>query len=609
MNLSSKRKNILPIWSVALVLFTVTAVASAQQHKNAPAPAAPRAAAPNRPAQAPHAAPAQHPGGNPNAAQRPGGANANNRGPGGANNPNNRGGANNANNRPGGANNPNNRGGANNANNRPGGANANNRGPGGANNPNNRGGANNANNRGGANNANNRGGANNANNRGQAGANNRGQAGANRPGGANANNRAPGGANRHQPAGSRQVALKSGGHATLRKDGKVRSIQTAHGMRIDHGMRGERRVVAQRNGRQVVAMGRHGGYSQRAYYRNGNRAYVQRTYYVNGQSYAYAYRTTYYGGYPYYGYAPAYYYGPAYYGWAYNPWPQPVYYNWGWAGQPWYGYYGPYYQPYPAYPYASLWLTDYLISVNLQAAYAAAEQGALAPRQFGPESSDMFASLWSSDPLVAASLAAGYGSGSYLFAPAAAVKGSGTQLSPEVKQAIADQIKKEIAAEKDAAANKGKEKDAAGDEVPAALDPNTRYFVVSSSLDLTTSNGDECALTQGDVIYRTGDTPDDDKMVDATVKASKKDECAIGATVGVEVSDLQDMHNALRQTMDEGLKKLAENSGKNGLPTAPDTKTTAGEVPPPAPDSNVADDLQQTQKDADQAEAEVQQSN
>jgi hypothetical protein len=57
------------------------------------------------------------------------------------------------------------------------------------------------------------------------------------------------------------------------------------------------------------------------------------------------------------------------------------------------------------------------------------------------------------------------------------------------------------------------------------------------------------------------------------------------------------------------LKKLADNAGKDGLPAAPDTKTTAGEVPPPAPDANVADDLSQTQKDADQAEAEVQKPN
>ena len=179
----------------------------------------------------------------------------------------------------------------------------------------------------------------------------------------------------------------------------------------------------------------------------------------------------------------------------------------------------------------------------------------------------------------------------------------------DVKKAISEQMKNEIAAEKDAAANKDNETAAKGDQLPSALDPKIRYFVVSVDEDLTTSDGNECALTPGDVVYRTGDKPDDDKMVDATVKSAKKDECPVGATVGIDVSDLQDMHNSLRQTMDEGLKKLAENNGKNGLPAAPDTKTTAGEVPPPAPDSNVQDDLAQTQKDADQAEAEAKQPN
>jgi hypothetical protein len=59
--------------------------------------------------------------------------------------------------------------------------------------------------------------------------------------------------------------------------------------------------------------------------------------------------------------------------------------------------------------------------------------------------------------------------------------------------------------------------------------------------------------------------------------------------------------------MDAGLKSLAENSGKNGVPAAPDTSTTAGEVPPPTPDANVESDLQQQEKEADQTEAEVSQ--
>jgi hypothetical protein len=379
-------------------------------------------------------------------------------------------------------------------------------------------------------------------------------------------------------------------------------------MTINHGVHGERRIVSTHNGRQVVSTGKRGGYSQRAYYSHGGNTYVQRTYYVGGQSYAYGYRSYYYGGYPYYGYAPSYYYGPAYYGWAYNPWPAPVTYGWGWGAQPWYGYYGPtYFQPYPVYPTAAFWLTDYLIAANLQAAYeaqAAAESGEVEPQQLGPQPADMIASLWTADPLIAANLEAAYGP--YMLG-AAAAKGNGTQLSPEVKQAISDEMKQEIAAEQ--AAAKGTQKAAGGDEVPAALDHKIRIFVVSSNLDATTSDGVECGLTPGDVISRTGDTPDDDHMVDATVKSSKKDDCAVGVSVGVDVGDLQEMHNQLRIQMDAGLKTLAEKQGKDGIPAAPDTKTQAGEVPPPAPDTNVANDLQQQKKDADQAEAEAQQPN
>jgi hypothetical protein len=401
--------------------------------------------------------------------------------------------------------------------------------------------------------------------------------------------------------------MKNGGSATFRKDGKVRTIQS-HGMTINHGVHGGRRIESVHNGRRVVSVGRHGGYSQRAYYRHGGREYSQRTYYRGGHYYAYGYRNYYYGGHPYYGYAPAAYYGPAYYGWAYNPWPAPVTYGWGWGGSPWYGYYGPYFAPYPVYPTAAFWLTDYLIAANLQAAYAAqqeaaAENGLVITPTIQGETGGEIASLWSADPLIASNFSGA--SGAYMLAGAAA--GNGAQLSPEVKKAISEEMKDEIAAEKEAAASGQKDAAPSGDQVPAALDPKIRIFVVSSDEDLTNSDGTECALTPGDVVYRTGDTPDDDNMVDATVKSSKKDECAVGATVGVSTDDLQEMHNQLRIQMDAGLKELAEKQGKNGLPAAPDTKTQAGEVPAPSPDTSVGSDLEQQQKEADQAEADAKQ--
>src|SRR5260370_35347177 len=90
-------------------------------------------------------------------------------------------------------------------------------------------------------------------------------------------------------------------------------------------------------------------------------------------------------------------------------------------------------------------------------------------------------------------------------------------------------------------------------------------------------------------------------MVDATVKSSKKDNCAVGVTVGVETGDLQEMHNQLGIQMDAGLKTLAEKQGKNGIPAAPDTKNQAGEAPPPAPDTNIPNALQDQKKEGDRA--------
>ena len=143
-------------------------------------------------------------------------------------------------------------------------------------------------------------------------------------------------------------------------------------MQINHGMNGSRTIVSTHNGARVVTTGRHSGYVQRAYVTRGSRTYVSRTVVVNHVTYTSVYRSYSYGGYCcYYGYHPAYYYAPVYYGWAYNPWAAPVYYGWGWGGAPWYGYYGGYFAPYPVYPSAAFWLTDYLISANLQAAYEA----------------------------------------------------------------------------------------------------------------------------------------------------------------------------------------------------------------------------------------------
>lgn len=138
---------------------------------------------------------------------------------------------------------------------------------------------------------------------------------------------------------------------------------------------------------------------------------------------------------------------------------------------------------------------------------------------------------------------------------------------------------------------------------PDALDPAVSVFVVSASLDVNAGE-QACSLSAGDVIMRVDDTPDAKQNVTVKVTSSKRSDCPTGQKVAISVQDLQEMHNQFRAKIDSGLKMLAENQGKNGLPNAPDTQTSAGEVPPPTADM-VRVDLQKVQAEADQTEVDA----
>jgi len=377
-----------------------------------------------------------------------------------------------------------------------------------------------------------------------------------------------------------RVALRDGRAATFHRNGQLGSVR-APGIRIDHGLRGERTIATERNGRRLVAVGPHRGYMERPYLNRNGRAYVQRTYWVGGHPYARAYRDHYYNGVHYYRYAPAYYYHPVFYGWAYNPWAAPVYYNWGWGPAPWF--YGGYFAPAPYYPSATLWLTDFLLAENLKQAYEANREAETNRSAYGPDEQPKTPEGES---------------------PAA------TQLSPEVKQMIEAEVKRQLAEENATAQSPQPNPQAApvGNQAPpAALDPTQSLFVVSSNLGVATADGQECQLTPGDVITRLDDTPGVDNKVQVRVMSSKQNDCSIGLKPMLAVDDLQEMHNSFREQLDSGLKTLAEKSGTGGLPKAPDTQTTAGEVPPPSPDRNVDAQLADQLKQADQAEREFQQ--
>jgi hypothetical protein len=398
--------------------------------------------------------------------------------------------------------------------------------------------------------------------------------------------------NVNRPAPVRQVALRGGGMATIRPNGQIRSINR-NGMQINHGLNGSRRIESTHNGARIVTTGRNSGFVQRAYVSRNGHSYVSRTVVVNHVTYTTVYRSYSYHGYCcYYGYHPAYYYGPAYYGWAYNPWPAPVYYGWGWGGAPWYGYYGGYFAPYPVYPSAAFWLTDYVIAANLQAAYQAqAAANAAAANNAAAAANN----ATQQEPRTDANVG-----------EPAATSGAVT-LSPEVKAAIAEEVKAQLATEQAAAkpaSSAGQQQAAASEEVPPALDPARRTFVVSSDLAVS-GDGQECQLTAGDVITRLSDTPDDDRKVTVSVSASKKIDCAAGKQVAVSVEDLQEMHNHFQEQLDNGMKDLASKQGTSGLPRAPEATPVASDVPPPPPDRNAEKALQDQQAAADQTEAQV----
>ena len=78
----------------------------------------------------------------------------------------------------------------------------------------------------------------------------------------------------------------------------------------------------------------------------------------------------------------------------------------------------------------------------------------------------------------------------------------------------------------------------------------------------------------------------------------------------VNLTDLQEMQNHLRETIDVGLKELQDKQGKGGLPQAPASAQAAPVASPyaavaPPPDPQDAADIQQQAQQADQAEKEV----
>src|SRR5271155_4150886 len=384
------------------------------------------------------------------------------------------------------------------------------------------------------------------------------------------------------------MKTKSGATARFGANGKVSQIHSGN-TTINRGPHGGRVAVTNlRGGGRVVSYGGRRGFVEHPFYRGGL-PYMNRTYFYGGRPYGAVYRGYYWGGRPYFGYMPGFYFGAGFYGWAYNPWASPIGWGWGWGGSPWFGFYGGYFAPYPVYAAPAFWLTDYIISENLQAAYAA-------------------------------QAAANANAQAAAAAPPPAADSNAVVLTPEVKQAIADEVRAQIQAEQGAAsspdatapvpaASANAAPAAATPEntqLPDALNPKNRPFIVSNTLSETTADGTACSLSPGDVLTRIGDTPDANQNVNVMITSGQSADCPTGTQVAVAVSDLQDMHNDFRQKMDTGLQSLADNQGKKGMPASPAPDRKASPAGTAQPDADAATELATTDESAEKAEADVQ---
>jgi len=315
--------------------------------------------------------------------------------------------------------------------------------------------------------------------------------------------------------------------------------------------------VAKPNGRVIVTNGSGHGYVQRPITVRG-RPFVQRTYYVHGAPYARFYRPAIYRGVTLNIYTPARFYSPRFYAWAYTPWPARISFNFGWGpATPWYGFYGGYFAPYPYYAGPNFWLTDYMLAASLQDAYQErfdANNGA--PPVYDPSGQ--------------------------------------VPVNENVKNAIAQEVRWQLDQESRESQAQNVQP-IANAAPPVFADGSAHVFVASSSL-IVSAEGQECGLTNGDVLQLNSAPSPDPTYANVKVLASKGQDCAAGQILPVQLTDLQEMQNHMRETIDQGLGELQAKQGRQNLPPI-DPGLRAETAAPYASEPlepNVEDELQQT---------------
>ena len=361
------------------------------------------------------------------------------------------------------------------------------------------------------------------------------------------------------------------GGSIVRKaaDGSVLDISSPkNNMTIHHALDGSRRVLVDHpDGSRIFAPGKGRAFVEHPYLYQAQ-PFVHRTFVDQGQVTHQFYRPYNYAGTTLDVYAPQRYYSPAVYQWATKNYSTPQVPAWNYTATPtpWFDYYKGYFQPESSYSSPTGWLTDFVLANSLINSYNAHHPASAA---------------------AAAAPAAPPGAGGSAAAPPPPVN-TAPIVTPEVKELVADQVGRQVQQEAtEAKAN------AAGKALPAGagsvLDElshkDTHVFVVASDLDLVDPSGRRCMISEGDVIQVVSAANPQTSSAQAVVLASKGGvECARAAQVDVALTDLQEMQNHMRETIDQGM--AATNTGKSAPSVTPAFVAAA-----PPPDENAKSEI------------------
>jgi hypothetical protein len=181
-------------------------------------------------------------------------------------------------------------------------------------------------------------------------------------------------------------------------------------------------------------------------------------------------------------------------------------------------------------------------------------------------------------------------------------------ITPAVKQAVAGEVKSHVAEMELEAKTLGSDSKPAQDnpeQSPPVLNSRHRLVTISSTYQVTTTSGEVCSLTGGDIIVRTGDEIVDGDKVAVSVLASRPGDCPFNVPINVNIADLQEQYTEMRTQIHSGINLVANNQGSKGMPKGPTTNMRATSGAAIMSDADAQNELLKAFQEADQGEAEV----